>query len=232
MVQQASPAPPSPAVMPMAAVPVINGADEQSPVQLQAAGREDDLPTPGFFQPGSFMAKAVSSPVTPEDASIKPLSFAKSAGSQFATPEVPISCGMTPMTTVEERQAQKHIPAWNRVCKVVEKQLPLVSKIVQGLWNMPSEQPAWTKTPFMLLHAVCIAKGWGLTVSPETEARIGSGCSIVATVNMLAPTVEGGRTFTATGKNMGTCFTHRCISAVCDVVVKVVALHTKVSRRA
>eukprot|EP00892_Ulva_mutabilis_P005019 jgi/Ulvmu1/288/UM001_0292.1 len=141
--------------------------------------------------------------MTPEDASIKPLSFAKSAGSQFATPEVPISCGMTPMTTMEERQAQKHIPAWNRVSKAVEKQLPLVSKIVQGLWNAPCDQPAWSKTPFMLLHAVCVAKGWGLTVSPETEARIGAGCSIVATVNMPLPTVEGGRTFTATGKNMG-----------------------------
>lgn len=204
MVQQASPALPPADAMPAAGTPTIATADEQSPVQLQAAGREDDLPTPGFFQPpGSFMAKAVGSPVTPEDASIKPLSFAKSAGSQFATPEVPISCGMTPMTTMEERQAQKHIPAWNRVSKVVEKQLPLVSKIVQGLWYAPSEQPAWAKTPFMLLHAVCVARGWGLTVSPETEARIGSGSSIVATVNMPTPTVEGGRTFTATGKNMG-----------------------------
>ena len=181
-------------------------ADEQSPIQLQAAGREDDLPTPGFFQPGaSFMSQTVGSPATPEDAPIKPLSFAKSAGSQFATPEIPIHCGMTPMTTMEERQAQKHIPAWNRVSKVVEKQNPLVSKIVQGLWYAPSEQPAWAKTPFILLHAVCMAKGWGLTVSPETEARIGAGSSIVATVNMPSPTLEGGRTFTATGKNMGAC---------------------------
>lgn len=174
-------------------------------MQLQAAGREDDLPTPGFFQPGaSFMVKPVGSPATPEDVSIKPLSFAKSAGSQFATPEIPISCGMTPMTTMEERQAQKHIPAWNRISTVVEKQFPLVSKIVQGLWHAPSEQPAWSKTPFMLLHAICVAKGWGLTVSPETESRIGAGSSIVATVNMPSPTVEGGLTFTATGKNMGT----------------------------
>jgi hypothetical protein len=167
---------------------------------LETEGREDILPTPHFS--GSHnRGTALKSPSTPQDLPFKPFAFSLSAGSHFATPEVPISTCMTPMTASEARQAQKHIPAWNRVSRVVEKQAPLTFRQVRNLWATPTGQQPCAKTPFLLLQSVCSFKGWELTVRHEAEVRIGSATSVVATVNV--PDVSGGRAFSAVGKSAG-----------------------------
>jgi hypothetical protein len=169
-----------------------------------AAGCDDVIPTPGFFRPGTGPAPApIESPATPEDAPIKPFSFSKSAGSQFATPEIPIHSGMTPMTTAADaRHAQKHIPAWNRCTKLVEKSFPLVARQIKSLAAMPGPQPSWAHTPYMLLHSICTTKGWELSVRHETAPRIGVDSSVIATVNIPSLN-DSGRTFTSTGRNQG-----------------------------
>jgi hypothetical protein len=189
----------------------------QSTVELDAIGRDDVLPTPGFFQGPGTGNKAIDSPVTPEDAPFKPFCFSKSAGSQFATPEVPIHSGMTPMTTADSRHAQKHIPAWNRIVKLIEKQHPLVARQVQALAAMPGSQPAWARTPYMLLHSVCSTKGWELSVRHESASRIGAESSVIATVNIPA-VADSGQTFTSVGKNQGAALSlrqspHSCMSS-------------------
>jgi hypothetical protein len=176
----------------------------QETIDLGASGCDDIIPTPGFFRPGTGPAPApMGSPATPEDAPVKPFSFSKSAGSQFATPEVPIHSGMTPMTTAADaRHAQKHIPAWNRCTKLVEKSFPLVARQIKSLAAMPGSHPSWAHTPYMLLHSICITKGWELSVRHETAPRIGVDSSVVATVNIPSLN-DSGRTFTFTGRNQG-----------------------------
>jgi hypothetical protein len=94
---------------------------------LSAAGREDDAPTPALLTTHARRAVAVATgvntPGTPADAPLRPFTFAVSAGSSFATPEVRIASQMTPMTAAEARQAQKHLPAWHRAERVVHKQV-------------------------------------------------------------------------------------------------------------
>jgi hypothetical protein len=172
---------------------------------LETEGREDILPTPhltGLRSQGTTL----QSPSTPQDLPFKPYAFSLSAGSHMATPEVPISTCMTPMTASETRQAQKHIPAWNRVSRVVEKQAPLTFRQIKNLWATPTGQQPCAKTPFLLLQSVCSLKGWELTVRHESEVRIGSATSVVATVNV--PDVSGGRAFSAVGKSAGMLHLH------------------------
>ena len=180
------------------------GAAGQDTIDLGVSGCDDVIPTPGFFRPGSGPAQPpIESPTTPEDAPIKPFSFSKSSGSQFATPEIPIHSGMTPVTTAADaRHAQKHIPAWNRCSKLVEKSFPLVARQIRSLAAMPGPQPAWAHTPYMLLHAICTTKGWELSVRHESAPRIGVDSSVIATVNIPAIN-DSGRTFTSTGRNQG-----------------------------
>lgn len=183
---------------------VAAGRVGQDSIDLGAAGCDDVIPTPGFFRLGSGPVQGlIESPATPEEAAIKPFSFSKSAGSQFATPEIPIHSGMTPVTTAaDSRHAQKHIPAWNRCIKLVEKSFPLVAKQIKSLAAMPGPQPAWAHTPYMLLHAICSTKGWELSVRHESAPRIGVDSSVIATVNIVSLS-DSGRTFTSTGRNQG-----------------------------
>lgn len=182
----------------------VSGTGDQNNIDLGAVGCDDVIPTPGFFRPGSGLAPApLESPATPEDAPIKPFTFSTSAGSQFATPEVNIHTGMSPVTTAaDSRHAQKHIPAWNRCIKLVEKSYPLVARQIKSLASMPGPHPAWAHTPYMLLHSICTTKGWELSVRHESAPRIGVDASVIATVNIPAVN-DSGRTFTATGRNQG-----------------------------
>ena len=167
---------------------------------LAANGREDDVPTPALAV-GKVAAPLYKSPGTPQDLPQRPLSFAHSAGSNFATPEIPIASGMTPMTASDARNAQRHIPAWNRVTRIAQKQAPLVAQQVASLWAKPSGAHTWAKTPFLLLQGICTAKGWELSVRHEAEVRIGTAATVVATVNI--PAAQGGQSFTGIGKNAG-----------------------------
>lgn len=180
------------------------GAAGQNAIDLGVSGCDDVIPTPGFFRPGCGPAQPpIDSPATPEDAPIKPFSFSNSSGSHFATPEIPIHSGMTPVTTAADaRHAQKHIPAWNRCSKLVEKSFPLVARQIKSLASMPGPQPAWAHTPYMLLHSICTTKGWELSVRHESAPRIGVDASVIATVNIPAVN-DNGRTFTSTGRNQG-----------------------------
>jgi hypothetical protein len=168
---------------------------------LAAHCHEGDVPTPSLIAAQENPAALFASPGTPQDLRLRPFAFSMSAGSHFATPEVPIATGMTPMTPSDARHAQKHIPAWNRVSRVVEKQAPLVYRQVSSLWAKPTGQHTWAKTPFLLLQAICATKGWQLTVRYETEVRIGLASSVIATVNV--PAENGGKSFTGLGKNTG-----------------------------
>jgi hypothetical protein len=178
---------------------------------LAAAGRDDDAPTPCLFQSLEQRAKHVvtKSPTTPDDVAFQPIAFTKSAGSHFATPEVPITTGMSPVTAIgaNVRQAQRHVPAWNRVYRVVETRASIAYNQVKSLQTMPGtvDQPAWAKTPYMLLKGLCEIKGWKLTHRKETEGRIGEPVAVAMTVVIPSSpgSPTGGRTVTAVESTPG-----------------------------
>lgn len=196
--------------MPLASTtPVITFGSLPAPgasPTLAAAGRDDDAPTPALFAAASQRAvkqAIVKSPATPDDIAFRPVAFTKSAGSTFATPEVPIATGVSPVAAVgaNARQAQRHVPAWNRVHRAIEAKAPVAYKQVKSLQSMPgiADQPAWAKTPFLLLKGLCESKGWQLTHRKATEGRIGEFVSVSMTVVLPGSPGDpsGGRTFTA-----------------------------------